>query len=149
MLAQLNTVRQSRDVPFSAAQMYALVNDIESYPQFLPWCSAARVIAPGATALSASITLSAAGVHQTFTTQNRMQPDRRIEVQLVDGPFRRLDGYWNFSPLPAGGCRVELEMNFEYRNRLLRLALDKVFNRILDTLVDAFTRRAAQVHGPA
>jgi ribosome-associated toxin RatA of RatAB toxin-antitoxin module len=127
--------------------MFALVNDIGSYPAFLPWCSGANILETGEDQLTATLTLSAAGVHQSFTTRNRMQPGRRIELQLLDGPFRRLDGSWTFEPLPDGGCRIDLCMNFEFKSRLASLALQKPFNHILHSMVDAFIRRAEQLHG--
>jgi ribosome-associated toxin RatA of RatAB toxin-antitoxin module len=127
--------------------MFALVNDIGSYPAFLPWCSEAKILEAGEAELTATLTLAAAGVHQSFTTRNRMQPGRRIDLQLLDGPFRRLDGSWTFEPLPGGGCSVELCMNFEFKSRLAGLALQKPFNHILHSMVDAFIRRAEQLHG--
>ena len=145
--AALNTVRQTAVVPYSPEQMYALVNDIESYPRFLPWCREARVLEPGERELKATLTLAAAGIRQSFTTGNRMQPDRRIDVRLLEGPFRRLEGSWTFEPLPNGRCRIALEMNFEFRNRLAALALQKPLNHIFHSMVDAFIRRAEQIHG--
>jgi len=127
--------------------MYALVNDIESYPRFLPWCSDARILQPGERELTATLTLAIAGIRHSFTTRNRMEPGRRIEVRLLDGPFRTLDGAWTFEALPDGRCRVALEMHFEFRNRLAAFALQKPFNHILHSMVDAFVRRAEQIHG--
>ncbi|HEY7841517.1 MAG TPA: type II toxin-antitoxin system RatA family toxin [Gammaproteobacteria bacterium] len=145
--AALNTVRQTAVVPYAAGQMYALVNDIESYPRFLPWCSDARVLTPGERELTATLTLAAAGIRQSITTANRMDPGRRIDVRLLQGPFRKLEGSWMFEGLPDGRCRVELEMRFEFKSRLAELALHKPFNHIFHSMVDAFIRRAEQVHG--
>ena len=127
--------------------MYALVNDIESYPDFLPWCDKARILEPGERALRATLTLAAAGIRQSFTTRNVMEPGRRIDVRLLEGPFRSLEGSWIFEPLPEGRCRVELEMRFAFRNRITGLALQKPLNHIFHSMVDAFVRRAEQIHG--
>jgi ribosome-associated toxin RatA of RatAB toxin-antitoxin module len=127
--------------------MYALVNDIESYPQFLPWCSDARILEPGEQQLRATLTLSAAGIRQSFTTLNHMQPGRRIDVRLLEGPLRRLEGSWTFEALPDGRSRVELQMQFEFGSRFAALALQKPFNHIFHSMVDAFIRRAEQIHG--
>jgi ribosome-associated toxin RatA of RatAB toxin-antitoxin module len=143
----LTTIRQGAVVPYTVDQMYELVNGVEAYPEFLPWCSAARVLERNETELTASLTFQAAGAKQTFTTRNRMQPGRRIDVQLVDGPFRYLNGFWEFIP-EGTGSRLRLEMQFEFSNRLLQIALNKAFSRIIDSLVDAFTRRAEQLYGP-
>lgn len=127
--------------------MYALVNDIESYPHFLPWCDKARILDPGERELRATLTLAAAGIRQSFTTRNVMEPGRRIDVRLLEGPFRTLEGAWEFETLPEGRCRVELEMRFEFRNRLTELALRKPLNHIFHSMVDAFVRRAEQIYG--
>ena len=143
----METVRKSAVVPYSAVQMYALVNDIESYPGFLPWCSGARVDSREDRRLTASITFALAKLHYTFSTENAMDPGRRIDVRLLSGPFRHLGGHWIFEPAGARSCRVALEMHFEFKNRAVQLALGKPFNHIVNSLVDVFTRRAAQVYG--
>jgi ribosome-associated toxin RatA of RatAB toxin-antitoxin module len=127
--------------------MYSLVNDVESYPYFLPWCTDAEVFDPRPDRLRATISLNAGRIKQVFTTENTMQPGRRIDVHLVSGPFRYLEGHWEFQPEGSGGCRVFLEMNFEFKNKVVKLALDKIFNHIVTTLVDAFRERAEQVYG--
>lgn len=127
--------------------MYELVNDVESYPDFLPWCRESAVYGKTDTSLRASLTLATGSIKQSFTTENTMQPGRRIDVHLVSGPFKYLRGHWLFEPLDDNRCRISLEMEFEFKNRLLRMALSKVFNRIIETLVDAFTERARQVYG--
>lgn len=134
-------------VPYSAEEMYALVNDIESYPDFLPWCSEARIHTRDGNRLTASISLATAGIRQTFSTENILQPSRRIDVRLVSGPFSRLDGYWEFEPAGDRMCRVQLALDFEFKNTVLKLALSRVFNYIVNSLVDAFTRRAEQIYG--
>jgi ribosome-associated toxin RatA of RatAB toxin-antitoxin module len=146
--AALTIIRQGAVVPYTAEQMYELVNGVESYPEFLPWCTAAEVQERSETELTAVLTFEAAGARQSFTTRNRMQPGRRIDVHLVTGPFKYLDGFWEFIPEGAGNCRLRLEMQFEFRNRLVQVALNKAFSMIVNSLVDAFTRRAEQLYGP-
>ena len=143
----MTTVRQGAAVPYSAEEMYRLVNDVEAYPRFLPWCSQARVLEAGNEELTAVLTFEAAGARQSFTTRNRMQPGRRIDVQLLTGPFKYLHGFWEFLPDGEHACRLRLEMEFEFRNRLVQIALNKVFSTIVDSLVEAFTKRAEQVYG--
>ena len=143
----MTITHRSATVPYSAEEMFALVNDIESYPSFLPWCSDARVSAREDTRLRASISLRIGKLSQTFSTQNTMEPGRRISVELLHGPFSHLHGHWRFDPLPDGGCVVRLEMDFEFKNRVLKLALEKGFHMIANSLVDAFTARAREIYG--
>lgn len=127
--------------------MYDLVNDIESYPDFLPWCSEARVYNRTDTNLKASLTMATGQLRQSFSTENTMEPGRGINVHLVKGPFKYLNGHWRFDPVDEHSCRISLEMDFEFKNKLLKLALNKVFNHIVDSLVDAFSERAREVYG--
>jgi ribosome-associated toxin RatA of RatAB toxin-antitoxin module len=146
----VTVIRKTAVVPYTAEQMYELVNDIESYPSFLPWCSDASVTVHGEDSLTASLSMAAGKIKHSFTTENTMQPGRRIEVRLVSGPFRYLSGNWTFEPMEGGGsCRISLEMDFEFKNKLLKMTLSKLFHQIVDSLVDAFTRRARQVYGNA
>jgi ribosome-associated toxin RatA of RatAB toxin-antitoxin module len=140
-------VRRTAIVPFSAEQMYALVNDIESYPEFLPWCADARVLSRGDNALTASVSMALGRLRHTFTTANTMEPGRRIDVRLLAGPFRHLDGSWEFVPAGAGACEIRLDMRFEFGSRLVEVSLGKVFGQIVNSLVGAFTRRAERIYG--
>ena len=126
--------------------MYALVNDVESYPDYLPWCSAAQVYNRSEEQLTASVSMAVGKIRQSFTTENVMQPGRRIDVRLLDGPFKYLNGHWVFEPAGERSCRVSLEMQFEFKNRLLKLALEKLFNHIMNSLMDAFLQRARQIY---
>lgn len=127
--------------------MYELVNDVDSYPHFLPWCKSTCVSFRSNTRLTASLTLKAGKIHQTFATENTMQPGRQIDVHLLSGPFKYLRGQWRFEPLTAQSCQVALEMDFEFKNKLLKITLSKMFNHIISSLVQAFTRRAQEVYG--
>ena len=143
----MNQVRRTAIVPFSADQMYALVNDIESYPEFLPWCSNARVLTRQDDTLTASVSMALGRFRHTFTTANTMQPGRQIAVRLLSGPFRQLEGTWDLTPAGDYACEVRLEMQFEFKNRLLELSFAKVFSQIVGSLVGAFTRRAGEIYG--
>lgn len=136
------TVERQAIVPYSAQRMYALVEDIESYPLFLPWCSRTEVTARTACRATATIHVDFRGVRLAFTTANRMQPAERIEMALVSGPFRSLAGEWRFRALAAAGCRVEFALAYQLANPLLARVAGQVFDHIASTFVDAFVRRA-------
>lgn len=139
-------VKKSALVLYSAADMYTLVNDIEAYPQFLPWCRSARVLAHGEEELRATIEMAKGGVHKSFTTLNRMQKHKMIDIRLLEGPFKRLEGYWRFEPLRVDACKVSLDLEFEFSN-LLRVVIEPVFKQIANSLVDAFCKRAVDLYG--
>ena len=139
------TVRRNSVVPHSAAEMFALVDDIDSYPEFLPWCRSTRVLSRNPDEVRASIEIARGGIHKSFTTRNLLQKNKMIEIRLLDGPFKRMDGYWLFETLP-NGSRVSLDLDFEFSSRLLQMAVGPVFSQIADNMVDSFTRRAAQVY---
>ena len=147
-------VKKSVLLWYSVHEMYALVTDIPSYPQFLPWCERADVLSQDEAGVTARLQLSFAGVGQAFTTRNLHEPDRSVHMTLVDGPFSTLDGTWRFVPLAAPGradaeaCRIEFELRYEFANAALEMVISPVFDRIANTLVDSFVKRAEQVHGP-
>ena len=122
--------------------MRALVEDIAAYPRFLPWCGGAEVLEQTGDITVASVTINFHGVRQAFTTRNTRQLPDRIDIALVDGPFRSLEGHWNFQPLGEEGCKVELVLEYDFSSRLLERLIGPVFARIADSLVDAFVARA-------
>lgn len=140
-------IHRSALVPYSSAEMYSLVNDIDSYPQFLPWCKSARVLSRDDDQVRASLELARGGFEKAFTTCNRLQKNKMIEMRLVEGPFRHLEGFWRFEPLGEQACKVSLDMDFEFANKLVGLALGSLFNQIANTLVDSFCKRAIDVYG--
>lgn len=142
----MTTISKSALVRYSAAEMFALVNDIESYPRFLPWCRSARVLSRDADELRATLELSRGGMQKAFTTHNRAQQDKMIEIRLVEGPFRHLNGFWRFDALGEQASKVSLDMDFEFAP-LLDMVLGPVFNPIANSLVDAFHKRAVEVYG--
>jgi ribosome-associated toxin RatA of RatAB toxin-antitoxin module len=141
-------VAKSVLVNHSAQQMFALVEDVAAYPQFLPWCKGARERPDGADAKLASIDIDYHHIRQSFTTRNRRSRGevQRIDVELVEGPFRRLQGHWRFTPLRADACRVELELEYEFATRMLERLISPVFGYIANNMVEAFVRRAEALH---
>ncbi len=133
-------------VPFSASQMYALVNDIESYADFLPWCDKSVILEKMDTEIKASLNIAYGSLNKSFTTLNKLVPETRIEMQLVEGPFKKLHGEWDFIQLGDDGCKVSLELEFEFKSKLLSLTMGPVFSQIANTLVDSFSERAKQVY---
>jgi ribosome-associated toxin RatA of RatAB toxin-antitoxin module len=146
-------VKKSVLLWYSPREMYTLVTAVSDYPDFLPWCERTEVIAQDETGMTARMHLHYAGVRHAFTTRNAHAPDRRVEVDLVDGPFSQLDGTWKFLPLAIPGdadaraCKVEFEMRYEFSSRALEAVLSPVFDRVANTFVDSFVRRAEQVYG--
>jgi len=138
-------IERSALVSHSAAEMYALVCDIESYPDFLPWCDSASISERSDTHQVATVGIDRRMKGIQFTTRNRLEPDEAIHLALVNGPFKRLSGVWRFKPISEDACRVELEMDFEFSSRLLSALLGAAFARICDSMVQAFVRRADQV----
>lgn len=122
--------------------MFDLVNDIERYPEFLPWCADASVASRSEHEVVATLAIRRAGLKQSFTTRNQLEPPERVTLNLLDGPFEYFEGVWRFTPLAASACKVALDLDFEYSGRLMRVALGPVFNRSADAMVDAFCARA-------
>ncbi|MFN2309161.1 MAG: type II toxin-antitoxin system RatA family toxin [Gammaproteobacteria bacterium] len=141
------SIHKSALVAYTPAEMFALVRDIESYADFLPWCRSARILWCEGDEVDACIEMAKGSLHKTFTTRNRHQPDKMIEMRLVEGPFKRLEGFWRFDPLGEAACKVSLDLEFEFANRMLSLMIGPVFSQIANTLVDAFQQRAVQVYG--
>jgi ribosome-associated toxin RatA of RatAB toxin-antitoxin module len=127
--------------------MYDLVADIESYPEFLPWCGGAGIVSHDEKQVVASIKIAYHKIHKTFTTRNVLQPGASMEMQLVEGPFRHLHGLWRFDALDSRSSRISLDIEFDFSNRVVALALGPVFGNIANTLVESFRQRAVAVYG--
>lgn len=143
-------VHKSVLIWFSAEEMFALVTDVDRYPQFLPWCDHARVLETHEGGMLAEVGISFSGVRQTFTTRNTHDAGRRVLLELVSGPFSNLHGEWRFTPVGDAGqraCRVELDLRYGFSNAALSALVGPVFDRIAGSLVDAFVKRAEQVYG--
>jgi ribosome-associated toxin RatA of RatAB toxin-antitoxin module len=141
---------------YSPHEMYSLVTDVPSYPRFLPWCEKAEVLETHESGMTARLWLRFAGVHHAFTTRNDHVPDRSVVVSLVDGPFSLLEGHWVFHAIgrreadtaeEVRACRIEFDMRYAFSSKALEVVVSPVFDRIANTLVDSFVKRAEQVHG--
>ncbi|MFC0224998.1 type II toxin-antitoxin system RatA family toxin [Serratia aquatilis] len=139
-------IHRSALVPFSAEQMYQLVNDVHSYPEFLPGCTGSRVLNATPNEMTAAVEVAKAGISKTFTTRNTLLDNQSINMQLVDGPFRTLMGGWKFTALSPEACKVELHLDFEFTNKLIELAFGKIFKELAGSMVQAFTQRAKEVY---
>lgn len=143
----MREVRRTALVPYSAKEMFELVDNVEAYPEFLPWCNDASVQSRNEETVVATLELHKGGVSKHFTTRNTLKPFAAIDMALVDGPFRHLDGGWRFRDITDDGCEVSLELEFEFDSRIVDVMFGRFFEDILSALVDAFTRRAAAVYG--
>ena len=142
----MKRIARSAIVEHSALEMYELVDAIEAYPEFLPWCAGAEVHErrPGAT--RATLTVGLHGLRHSFTTQNENRPGEAIDMRLVQGPFRRFHGEWRFVPLGEHASRIEFTLEYEFSSRTLGRLLAPLFDGIADSMVEAFVRRAAELH---
>ena len=142
----MKKIARSAIVEHSASQMYALVEGIEDYPNFLPWCAAAEVHErhPGRT--RATLTARLGALKQSFTTENENRPGEAINMRLVEGPFRRFASEWRFVPLGERASRIEFTLQYEFASRTLGRLLAPLFDGIADSMVDAFVRRADEVY---
>jgi ribosome-associated toxin RatA of RatAB toxin-antitoxin module len=149
----MKLVRKTVLLWYSPREMYSLVTDVKSYPDFLPWCSQAEVLQVHDSGVTARLALAYMGVHHSFTTRNEHIAPERVNVNLVDGPFSELSGSWQFLPLgradaPEQACKIEFELRYAFASAALETVVSPVFDRIANTLVDSFVKRAEQVHGP-
>ncbi|HZO03525.1 MAG TPA: type II toxin-antitoxin system RatA family toxin [Burkholderiales bacterium] len=143
----MKQIARSAIVEHSAAEMYALVEDVEAYPSFLPWCTAAEVHERRSGTTRATLTVGLHGLRHSFTTRNENRPGEAIDMHLEQGPFRHFRGEWRFVPLGPQACRIEFSLQYEFSSRTLGRLLAPLFDGIADSMVDAFVRRAAEVHG--
>lgn len=145
----MKKINKSALVPFPAIELYELVADIESYPEFLSWCSGAKIISSENNNVEASISISYHGLNKTFATHNINDPGKTIHMKLVDGPLQYLDGIWQFHELDADSCKVILDIEFEISNPMMRLALGGVFEKIANSMMEEFIARADAIYGKA
>lgn len=141
----MTVVKKTRKVPFSCKQMYDLVNDIDKYHEFVPYFSSSEVHHRDENEVQATLNINAAGISKSFTTKNRLQPNKMIEMRLVEGPFSHLEGFWRFEP-HADGCSVIFDLEFEFAGRMLSMLLGPIFEQITDKMVDAFCERAINLY---
>ena len=142
----MTIVRRSVLLDYTADQMFSLVEDMERYPDFLPWCDRADIRRSGNTAV-ATLSMNFLGIRQSFTTLNTNTRPSSIRMRLVRGPFSRLDGEWTFTPAGEGSCRVELFLDYEFSQFLLGRVMGPVFDTVAGSLIDSFLNRAKKVYG--
>lgn len=146
LIIYMPIINHSLAVPHSVSEMYQLVNCVEDYAKFLPWCKESSVLTRTEDEVRATLVLTGGGFQKSFTTCNRLQKDKMIEIRLLNGPFHQLEGFWRFDSLDKG-CRVTLDLEFEFSSKLIALAFGPVFNQVANTLVEAFRKRADEVYG--
>lgn len=141
-------IKKTLLVPFSAQQMYDLINDIEAYPEYLPWCKKAKIHTQAETQLEATLYIGKGLVKQTISTFNTMIPNIQIKMQYKAGPFKHCDGAWNFIATQDNmQCQVEFDINYEFSNAFTAMTIEPLFNPITTTLIDSFYKRAQEIYG--
>lgn len=143
----MTIIQRSAIVPYTTEEMYLLVNAIEEYPQFIPWCHSTEVHHRDEDEIRATLCFEGGGFKKAFTTSNRLQKNKMVEMKLINGPFKHLQGFWRFEANEQNHCIVKLDMEFELANRILGLAFGGVFNQVANSLVEAFQKRAQEVYG--
>ena len=146
----MKTVHKSVLLGYSPEEMYALVTQVDHYPQFLPWCNSARELNVEGNSTLVEIGIAFSGIHHTFTTRNTHVQGLQLTIKLVDGPFSRLDGEWQFIPLGDGSqraCKVEFSMTYGFDHASLETLVGSTFDHIAHSMVEAFVKRATQVYG--
>lgn len=141
------TISTSLCVNYTPMEMFDLVNDVESYPQYLPLCRQVKLLARSPASLRATVTLAKGKIKLSFTTENTMEAGKSIRMQLVDGPFKHMNALWRFEPIATGGCEASFRVDFEFSNALLGLAFGGFFKEVTESMVEAFCRQAAIKYG--
>jgi len=134
-------------VSHSASLMYDIVNNVDLYSEFLPWCSDSSIIESTENTMTASVFMKKGPLNQSFTTKNEMMVNQSIDLQLVDGPFKKLKGKWIFSDISEHGSKISLQLNYEFSSSIIALVVGPIFNQIANTLVDSFCKRAEELYG--
>lgn len=137
------------DIPHSTSQMYELINDIEAYPSYIPWCPRVEVLSTGPNEIVAKLYAQKGPVTQSFTTRNVLVENRSVSMHLVEGPFKHLSGEWRLEPKGLNGCVVDFEMEFEFANPIMDAMAGPVLEKMTGSLVEHFKKRAASIHGEA
>lgn len=143
----MRVVDRNAMVPYSAEQMFALVKDIEGYPEFLPWCTRSELQSRTDDELIASLTIGYGALNSTFSTRNQLQPPVLMSMELLDGPFHQLEGRWEFEPLDESACEINLRVEFEFSSRIQDLLFGGTFETICNELIGAFIKRAHAIYG--
>ena len=143
----MHTLKRNALVPHTQRQMFELVNNIEDYPRFLPWCHSSQIISRTDKEVVATLEVRWKGMQKGFTTRNMLTPFDRIQIELVNGPMHRMDAMWDFIPLDEKACKITLDMEFEFTGHFIDRLFQPVFQHIANTFVDAFCKRAVELYG--
>lgn len=143
----MHKVERSALVQHSATNMYKLVNDVESYPDFLKWCRSSKVIESTPTEMEAELEIAWKVLHKTFTTRNALVEGKSIQLGLVSGPFKSLVGHWQFKQLTEDACKISMNIEFEFSSSVSNMVFSSIFSQICDTLMDSFIQRADKIYG--
>lgn len=143
----MTSVKKSRLVDYSCEQMFALVDNVEQYAEFLPYCTESIVHFRNPEEVQATLVIALAGFNKSFTTRNHLQANKMIEIRLVDGPFSHLEGFWRFDPVEEGKCSISFDLEFEFAGYLVSTLIGPVFEQVANKMVDAFCDRATQLYG--
>jgi ribosome-associated toxin RatA of RatAB toxin-antitoxin module len=144
----MSKIHREALLSYSPQAMYRLVNDVPRYPEFLPWCQAAKIIQQTEGGMRAAITIKKIGISKSFTTENLLYPNERISINFLNGPFRHLKGEWQFIPIQALGCKIILDLDFEFLPGLINLPFKKIFEPAADSMLQAFIIRAHDLYAP-
>lgn len=142
----MKTITHTATLPFTTEQMYNLVNDIEKYPEFLPWCTKTEIIEKKADMIEAILTVAKGGFEKNIRTRNLLKPNESMELTLVAGPFDTFSGLWQFETMEDNHCKATYTMNFEFDNFLVSMIATPIFTQIADTMIEAFKNRAEQLY---
>ena len=143
----VTAIQRSALLPYTAEQMYQLINQVEAYPQYLDGCVGAELISQSESHMEARLDLAKAGLNYSFITRNTLTPNSKVVMELVDGPFNKLNGRWLLTPLSEEACKVSLELEYEFSNKMFDLAFGRIFNHLTNNMVQAFILRAKDVYG--
>jgi len=143
----MTIVNQSVTVPYTPQQMFALVDDVAAYPEFISWCESCEVHHRDEDQVKATLMVAGGGFKKSFTTHNLLQHNKMIEIRLVDGPFKHLEGFWRFDATADKHCQISFDLEFEFAGKLLDFAFGPVFHQMTSKLIDAFRKRAEDVYG--
>ena len=143
----MKKIEKSALVTYTPEQMFLLIDDIDAYASFLPWCSNSQVVERTDEFVKGELEISYSSLNKSFITRNINIPHSSIEMQLVEGPFKHLRGLWVFTPLGTDGCKIQLDMEFEFASKILDMTVGPVFGKLANSLVDAFTERATKIYG--
>lgn len=139
-------IQRKETVPYTPTQMYDLVNDVEKYPEYIPWCRESEILLFNDDEMRATLSFELGGIRKSFTTCNLLQKNKMIELSLIDGPFKQLQGFWRFEALDNHHCQISFDLNFEFESKMIGMMFGPVFHQMTNSLVDTFIERAKKIY---